>query len=317
MQSEQPARIRSACQQVAALTVEGVTGAGGPQRYSFTDLKERVRGMIFLAQRLESCDFDNIPDERLAKVAASVDQTYAALVGMQSYCQNQGGGQNRDNVHNRVVAAHTGFYDEVWPIIAFSAARGSDLQELERQTLDVRDRMLALEKEGAAVLDALKQFSIKDTVSKQADFFDKQAKNHRTGGMLWMGLVVGVAALITVLAILTMRYPPPSPASTLELVSQWLPRLAIASLLFWGVTLCARNYRAHRHNEVINQHRALSLKTFNVFVTATDDSTVKAAVLAQAASTVFSTVPSGYAPEQADPLPHATAVELLQRIGPK
>jgi hypothetical protein len=54
---------------------------------------------------------------------------------------------------------------------------------------------------------------------------------------------------------------------------------------------------------------------FNVFVAATDDATVKAAVLAQASSTIFSSVPSGYAPDQAEPLPHATAVELLQKIG--
>jgi hypothetical protein len=67
----------------------------------------------------------------------------------------------------------------------------------------------------------------------------------------------------------------------------------------------------------VNRHRSVALKTFNVFATSAKDQKVRDAIVAQAASTIFSAQPSGYSVDQAEPLPQATAVELLQRIAGK
>lgn len=316
--SEWPAKIKNWCEQIRDLPFDEVVGTGNREPHTFPEQTERVRGMQFLATRVWACDLDNIPEDVLQSLASTLSGVFMQLTSMREQCRNRMmNSANRVNLANAMPGLHAQLFGAAAPLVAFATTRGTDLQELERQATVVRDRLRSIEVEGDVLLATLRTKIGDEAVTKQGAFFDSQAKSHASGAKLWMGLVVGVAALIAVLAVLSMTHPPVHDDVPLHLVSQWLPRLAIASILFWGLALCARNYRAHRHNEIVNQHRALSLKTFSSLVAATNDPQVKAAVLAQAASTIFANAPSGYAPDQAEPFPHATAVELLQRIGTK
>ncbi len=50
------------------------------------------------------------------------------------------------------------------------------------------------------------------------------------------------------------------------LVRQLVARVIFLSLLLYAVVLAARNYRAHRHNAVLNRHRQTAPATFDAFV---------------------------------------------------
>jgi ABC-type arginine transport system permease subunit len=100
-------------------------------------------------------------------------------------------------------------------------------------------------------------------------------------------------------------------------VFAYLPRLLVISIAFYALAVSVRNYRAHRHNHVVNQHRAVAVKTFTVFAMAATAQTVRDAILAQAANTIFTSQPSGYGSDQAELSPQVTAVELIQRIAGK
>lgn len=60
-----PSQIVDVCKQSTSLDIERVVGAGTIFHDFFVLYRDRVRGAIYLAGVLETCDFDNIPDERL------------------------------------------------------------------------------------------------------------------------------------------------------------------------------------------------------------------------------------------------------------
>ena len=78
-----------------------------------------------------------------------------------------------------------------------------------------------------------------------------------------------------------------------EILRNVTSKAAIIAVLFTGTIWCGRIYRALIHQATVNKHRALSLKTFQAFVKATDDLYVRDAVLMEATKTVFGSVPTG------------------------
>ena len=79
----------------------------------------------------------------------------------------------------------------------------------------------------------------------------------------------------------------------METLRNVFSKAAVIAVLFTGTVWCGRIYRALIHQAAVNRHRALSLKTFQAFVRATDDPVVRDAVLMAATRTVFGSVPTG------------------------
>ena len=89
------------------------------------------------------------------------------------------------------------------------------------------------------------------------------------------------------------------------------------STLSFGVLWRARNYRAERHNETLNKHRANALMTFRAFVEGTADDRVKDAILLQAAQAAFAGRPTGFDSPEKDSPTINPVVEILGKSLPK
>jgi hypothetical protein len=66
------------------------------------------------------------------------------------------------------------------------------------------------------------------------------------------------------------------------------------SVLYFLVVALLKNYRANRHNCVLNEHRANALSTFETFALSAKDPAVKDAILTTATESVFATRQTGY-----------------------
>jgi hypothetical protein len=86
-------------------------------------------------------------------------------------------------------------------------------------------------------------------------------------------------------------YKPDNIAVALQYVAN---KIILLSVLSFGAFWCSRNYRAQKHNQILNQHRANALMTFRAFVEGTSDERVKDAILQQAAHAAFSGRPTGF-----------------------
>lgn len=74
----------------------------------------------------------------------------------------------------------------------------------------------------------------------------------------------------------------------------------------------ARNYRAQRHNEVVNRHRQNALRTFETFAVAATEPATKDAVLIAAAKSIFEAQRSGYLVGELEKVPSGAVIEILK-----
>ena len=124
--------------------------------------------------------------------------------------------------------------------------------------------------------------------------FDTEATDLKDRSTKWLRATGAFAVLTIGAAILFYHWPEVSPdAGAWETLRNVVSKGAIIAVLFTGTVWCGRIYRALMHQATINRHRALSLKTFQAFVAATDDDRIKDSVLMAATRTVFGRVPTG------------------------
>jgi hypothetical protein len=76
-------------------------------------------------------------------------------------------------------------------------------------------------------------------------------------------------------------------------------QFAIAKVILFTIGLSAaywsaRVYRSHRHNFIVNKHRANALTSFQEFVATAADQEVKNAVLLQTTSCIYAPQPTGF-----------------------
>ena len=122
----------------------------------------------------------------------------------------------------------------------------------------------------------------------EADDLDKRSGN-------WLGAAVTLG-IVTILAALWFYFWPEVPAEARgwEMLRNIASKVAVIAVLFTGTVWCGRIYRALRHQATVNRHRALSLKTFQAFIRATEDPYVRDAVLMAATRTVFGERPDRF-----------------------
>lgn len=152
----------------------------------------------------------------------------------------------------------------------------------------------------------------------QAKFFENARVEHSNASMVWLCATVGIMlfALFAVVASFWQFLP------GLEILAEWLKvakpdfslpilvaRVVVVSFLTSAAYWANRNYRANRHNAVLNAHRNRALRTFMAVAgSAEDDNAVKHVLLLQAAEAMFSSQPSGYSGASAPPV----SVDLRQ-----
>ena len=134
---------------------------------------------------------------------------------------------------------------------------------------------------------------------------DKQAKKwYKWGKRL---LIVLIFAVIGAgVAFVCLKGTDPPVVGYLEIAT-----LAVFSLWIYAINFCNKNFHAEKHNEITNANKARTLTTFQSFVEATKDESIKDQVLFHAATSAFSNPSTGFGKNQSPPLP--PGVELIKQ----
>jgi hypothetical protein len=191
------------------------------------------------------------------------------------------------------------------PLLGSAALERFDTTaDIGKAVADVKARGETLighyQRELAAHMHAFQELSENSALTKHATAFNTQAKHHRNAAYIWLAVTVMSFAAITIVAWLLLKdiifhaLPTQPTIQTSSIIPPILARVAILSLGYFFVIWCARSYRSHQHNYVVNQHRRNALQSFNAFARATDDAQARHALLAEAAKCVYSAQPSGY-----------------------
>lgn len=186
---------------------------------------------------------------------------------------------------------------------------GSNLQSLTEAAETARDDVLSLR----AQIDV---FVKKATVDIHRGMFAQAAKWHLIGALVWLGVTVGLAAVVAWYLIQKVADLHARDVAGEQLPS-W-PSLAAAAVLtsvaISAVLWTARQYRVSMHNREVNRHRERALGTFRSFVEASKhNDEVAGQVLLHAAKAIFDPQSTGFVSGEADqPL---QILEIVRGVG--
>lgn len=115
---------------------------------------------------------------------------------------------------------------------------------------------------------------------------EKQAKN-------WLIATIVLASMSLIFAIYFLTANPDL-STTAKVVQYVSSKIFILVLLITATLWCGNLYKAAKHQSAANKFKGNSLKTFQAFVKATDDNSIRDAVLIETTRAIFSESATGY-----------------------
>ncbi|WP_319826291.1 hypothetical protein [Thalassovita sp.] len=127
----------------------------------------------------------------------------------------------------------------------------------------------------------------------------------RTGN--W-AIVLGLFAAAT---LFLHKCPWIKPENNLEAAQLIVSKVLLFGVVAYMLSLSAKNYLSHRHNEVVNRHRQNALMTYRSLVEAGSTQEARDIILQQAASAIYQQQDTGYV--KTSERSNSTITELIPR----
>lgn len=149
-------------------------------------------------------------------------------------------------------------------------------------------------KEVEITTEAIRKIVAEQGVNRHTRDFSKEVEKLSKVGRNWLwitGVLAGVSLTASIASIFVNVGDLTEPFDLIQLT---VSKVVALSLLFGSTIWCGKNYRAIKHQEAVNQHRANALSTFQAFVEASGDPSTKEAVLLETTRSIFAQASSGY-----------------------
>lgn len=231
----------------------------------------------------------------------------------------------RDQFINTIRDRFDEYYSILTPHIAYSIRMGTDFEALEKKAREAAENMLyitgnmiekqkEIEKQSQEILDSMRKAAGEAGVSQNAIFFSNEAKENLAQADDWLkytkwmaGITIFFAILATIVFLLLDLKG--DFEKSLQLA---IAKILIFSVLYYATIWCGKNYRSYMHNFVINKHRQNGLSTFQAFAKATEDETIKNAVLLKATESIFGNTNSGFVHADSDQSSGSQILEIVR-----
>lgn len=231
----------------------------------------------------------------------------------------------RDQFIGTVRDRYDEFYKILTPHIAYGIRKGTDFGALEKQARETVEKMIELtgklvekqketEKETKEILESMRKAAAEAGVSQNAIYFSSEAKENKDAADNWLKITKYLAISTIVYALLaTIAFFIWGANLGFEQSIQLaVAKVLIFSVFYYATIWCGKNYRSYMHNYVINKHRQNGLSTFQAFAKATDDDTIKDAVLLRSTESIFGSSNSGFIANDSDQSGGSQILEIIR-----
>lgn len=187
----------------------------------------------------------------------------------------------------------------------------SKLADYENELAARRTNAKQQEEEIAKIIEAARQTATAVAASTFAKSFYDEAERMREIAVEWMFATVGMLIVTTVFtfAIWITSLTDPGTTAIVQFIGG---KVAVFAVLLFGTLWCSKNYRALKHLEAVNRHRALSIHTFEAFAKSARDDATRDAVLLEATRAVFALAPTGYVDGRGDGESDTKVIEIAK-----
>lgn len=299
------------------------------QLMNFEEIIPSAQKLISLFEKIPSDILPELPETELSQILNAANSTRKLFDEVADFDPKQTNpNQARTNLISRIQSQYNGVFGSVYPLVSYGVARTVDFNGLDSEARAVvrslEDRSEAMEKifaereeKANALEEQLRSTLAEQGVTQQAKYFGNEADSHRVLADTWQANTKKWAWLVVIVAIasfFTHRIPWIAPTNVPEAIQFIGSKVLLIGALTFMLIRAARNYRAHRHNEVINRHKQNSLLTFNALVEAGATPEARNTVLNHAAASIYGQPDSGYVNASGDRgSSNNTLVEMIPR----
>jgi hypothetical protein len=198
--------------------------------------------------------------------------------------------------------------------------RNKIVADLSASIAELSLKASAVQEKSDRILDDLASLPTKLQVSNYSKLFETESENFKRSAKWWLMSTIGCLLGIVTLSVthIWAIYSSTLAQLTLnDIIQINISKILILTALFYGLSICNKNYKMSKHNEILNKHRKNALSSFQAFVESpsADDST-KNAVLLEATRTIYGTQQTGYVVTDQDESP-IKLIELINSISQK
>lgn len=276
------------------------------QQLSFKDAEELFVKIIDLFKRVDGIELLDVPYNIVNGFNSQLDHAISVLDQIRSFNPATNNPiEQRSRLITKLENQYESYYSAAIPILTSGLLKSNDLS-LERVKLNAALTELELEKERTKsesekylseikdILENARQAAVEVGVAQHNMIFRDEANEHKKLYKNWLGWTIVVLFAITLVGI-GLLFIEPSEEGTHFLIHFTITKIVILTVMFYALAICTRNYKAHKHNSILNKHRQNALNTFETFSKAAGtDTQTKNAVLLEATHTIFSNQQTGY-----------------------
>lgn len=218
--------------------------------------------------------------------------------------------QQRDQLITTIARAFGDLFEASQPVVSFfnieskvnnrkdsSNAVKKSIEELKKEKEEMLKSGNSMLTQINELLESSRKAAGAIGVSQYSKVFAEESVYFEKSAEKWLRRVFSVLVLLVLSGggFLWIGMNEVVQTNTLMLINVTVAKVLLVTALFYSLNLCIKNYKAHKHNALLNRHRQNALNTFETFAKAAgDDSQTKNAVLLEATRTIFSNQPTGY-----------------------
>lgn len=323
--NEAIAIIKSEFEELQKIDYDKMLGRERQGEFSFIALLPLIEQVYGFLELLIERGLEQLPKHYLDGIRETIREIKNHLGNFASYkATDPSAATIRTTRANQFTSAHEGWVSKLAGPLLYTAAitdfgqlmivrlhEGLASVDDREQRFDAR--VSAIETQAEQALQTIRDQAAQLAVDQTQTQFASVATGHEAASLLWLktsAVAFGVAFSVTTLAwVLAYFVTPETPQAAISVAAS---KLVAISMLVYAVVWCGKNYRAHKHNQVLNEHRRNALATFWAFVEGTDSDEVRDAILLQAAQAAFTPRPTGYDNAETDQHPMSHVVELTK-----
>lgn len=294
---------------------------------SFKDAESTIIKTIDLFNRTKTVSFEEVPYNLLTNFNNQLEAANERFINFKSFNPNQNNPVNqRDSLIAQLNNQYGGYYQHSLPLLTIGILSGNDLSvqqaiidklisELDKKTKEIEKKGEEYLTQLDETLKSAEEAAAKVGVSRHSQVFNKESSEHQEQSKTWLKWTVGVLIAIVIAAVIFIFVFPDTTSSSAEIIQFSITKVIVLSAMFYGLSICNRNYKANKHNATLNKHRQNALSTFETFAKAAGtDTQTKNAVLIEATHTIFSNQQTGYLNSEKDSESSNKIVEIIKNV---
>ncbi|MFG0584437.1 hypothetical protein ACF8C1_14475 [Pseudomonas sp. zjy_9] len=272
---------------------------------NFESAKADLERLYALCNHFKVLPIDQLPTDIADQIHAEATPINQTIANIREYTIEQANPSAvRDKYVVEVKANVDRFYKFAHIYVPYLAYQKGEIQNnIKQLTSSVNEAKSLLEEserdvsskseEINRIIQAAREASASVGVAHFTADFLSEAEAMETQALLWLKTTTALAVLSLIVSVYFL-FATPDISTTASAIQYVSSKILILVLLITATLWCGNMYKAAKHQAVANKFKGNSLKTFQAFVKATEDSAVRDAILVETTRAIFSESATGY-----------------------